>query len=229
MDFFDATKVQPQQGVGGHPPGRFPFTITNTYLKPNSAGTGAMLVVEFTSDAGRIENRYNIINPSAQAVDIAQKELSALCHAVNIYRITNPRDAQGNYDMQNAARELRGGRGIMEVVPQTNKDGTPNGYMEVKKVFDSQGNEPGKQGSAPQPQQAQPQQQQPAGNPPMTAQPNGGWSQGTNNAPAPQNNSGPAWGNNQPQQQAPNNGGWQGNAGGQPQQGNAGAPPWGNK
>ena len=61
QDFFDATKVPPSQGVGGHPPGRFPFQITNSYAKENSAKTGAMLVVELTSDVGRIENRYNIL------------------------------------------------------------------------------------------------------------------------------------------------------------------------
>lgn len=193
MDFFDASKVAPQQGVGGHPPGRFPFQITNTYLKENNAKTGAMLVVELTSDVGRIENRYNVINPSAQAVDIAQKELSALCHAVNIFRITNPRLQDGNYDMGNAARELRGGRGIMEVAPQTDKEGKPNGYMEVKKVFDSQGNEPGKQGSAPQPQQA-PQQQQPNAAP-MTQAPGGAWGGAQGPAPAQQQQPGnPAWG-----------------------------------
>lgn len=218
MDVFDATKVTPSQGVGGHPPGRFPFTITNTYAKENNSKTGAMLVVELTSDVGRIENRYNIWNQSAQAVDIAQKELSALCHAIGIFKITFPRDPQGNYDMANAARELRGGRGKMEVAPQVGKDGQPNGYMEVKKVFDINGNEPGKQGSAPQPQQPQ-------------WQP-GGWSAGPNQQPQPQANPNPpsqqnqqqGWGGApQQQQQPPQQGGWAPQGNGQSQQ----FPPWG--
>lgn len=228
MDTFDATKVQPQQGVGGHPPGRFPFTITNTYAKENNSKTGAMLVVELTSEVGRIENRYNIWNQSAQAVDIAQKELSALCHAVNIFRITFPRDAQGNYDMANAARELRNGRGIMEVVPQVDKDGKPNGYMEVKKVFDSAGNEPGKQGSAPQPQQAQQQAPQGQQQPPMQQQPGGGWGQSQQANPVPQA-AAPSWGTQPTQAQQPNlpaGGGWQPQGNANPPAAN---PPWGQK
>lgn len=233
MDSFDARTVQPSQGVGGHPPGRFPFTITNTYVKENNAKTGAMLVVELTSDVGRIENRYNIWNQSPQAVEIAQKELSALCHAVNIYKISFPRLPDNSYDLPNAARELRGGRGMMEVAPQTDKQGQPNGYMEVKKVFDSAGNEPGKSGSAPQPQQAQNNNwsvnQQPQPSQPMTQQPQGGWgnSQQPSN-PTPAANPAPQqWGNGgaapqaQPQQGQPQ--GW--SPGGAPAAGQT--PPWG--
>lgn len=239
MDTFDASKVTPQQGVGGHPPGRFPFTITNTSARENKDKTGAMLVVEMTSDVGRIENRYNIWNASAQAVEIAQKELSALCHAVGIFRVTFPRLPDNSYDMANAARELRGGRGIMEVAPQTDKQGQPNGYMEVKKVFDAAGNEPGKQGSAPQPQAAgwgnnnQPQAQpQPQANPNPQPQ---GWAPGPNGGPAQQQQQQPpaqqpqGWGqptNAAPQQPSPSQPGnaqqWQ-PGGGAP---NA-APPWG--
>lgn len=220
MDFFDATKVQPSQGGTAHPPGRFPFTITNTYAKENSAKDGAMLVVEFTSDTGRIENRYNIWNKSEKAVEIAQKELSALCHATSIFRITFPRDAQGNYDMANAARELRGGRGVMEIAPQVDKEGKPNGYVELKKVFDSAGNEPGKSGAAPQTQPAQP-QQQPQPN-------NGGWG-GAAPAPTQQAQQGqaqPAWGAAQPAQQAQPQqaAGWSPG----PAQGGQ-TPPWGSK
>src|SRR5207244_367033 len=82
-------------------------------------------------------------------------------------------------------------------------NGQPTQYMEVVKVFDSNGNEPGKA---------------PAQSAPMTQQPNGGWSnqqpqsQPQQAQPAPQQQAG--W-NNPPQQptqqpqQAPNPGGWQ--------------------
>lgn len=194
---FDARSVQPQQGMSGHPAGMFGFTITNTYLQENSAKTGAMLVVEFTSDAGRIENRYNVSNPNPQAVEIAQKELSALCHAVNIYQVPYPKNPDGTPNMQMGGHTLRGGRGRMEVAPQTDKQGKPNGYMEVKKVFDVNGNEPGKPGVQPQPQ-TQPQgvQQQ---SQPMQQNTNGGWSQGPSaqpqQQPTQQGNPGPAWSN----------------------------------
>lgn len=218
-DNFDARTVQPQQGVGGHPPGMFPFTITNTYLKDNQAKTGAMLVVELTSDVGKIENRYNVINPSPQAMEIAQKELSALCHAVGIFNVAFPKMPDGTPNYQMAGHTLRGGRGRMEVAPQTDREGKPNGYVEVKKVFDVNGNEPGKANmSQPQPQQQsnwgsqQPQQQQP-----QQQQANNGWAnQSPPQQPSQQPNSGWAQGPNmqQPQQQQPQNNG---------------APPWATK
>lgn len=204
---FDASTVQPQQGGGGHPPGMHDFQISNTEIKSNKDNTGGMLVVEFASPAGKIVNRYNLWNPSASAVEMANKELSALCHAVGIFRL----------DFSNEAAALRGGRGRMEVGPQSND----SKYMEIKRVFDSQGNEPGRPAVAgagqqqPNPGggwgQQQPQQQQQP-NPPMQQQPGGGWGAPNPPNPAPA----PA-------------GGWQqpANPGGGPAPGGApNAPPW---
>lgn len=236
LNDFDARSVQPQQGMTGHPPGIFEFQITNTYLKDNQKKDGAMLVVEMTSPVGRIENRYNIANPNAKAVEIAQKELSALCHAVGIFQVKYPKNPDGTPIYEQAGITLRGGRGKMEIVPQKDGTGKETGYMEVNKVFDLQGNEPGKGPSQPAGNwsggNAQPQQQ-----------PNGQW----NNNQPPQQNTQPA--QNQPQgntgwnaQQQPNNppqggngNGWQGQPNQQQpnqqpqQQGNQPNPPWANR
>ena len=188
-DSFDARSVQPSQGFDVHPPGMFDATISNTYAKPTASGTGGRFVVEYTTPAGRIENGYNIWNESPKAVEIAQKELSALCHATGIYKISFPKDQSGNPILDRAGFELRGGRLKIEVAPQTQKDGSPhpNGYMEVKKVYDASGNEPGKSSVASQPMQAAPQQTAPQA--PMQQQPNGGWAQqvsiGTAQGPNP--------------------------------------------
>lgn len=194
---FDARSVTPRQGGVSHPAGMFPFTITNTYLQENKEKTGAMLVIELTSDVGSIENRYQVANPSPDAVRIANEQLSALCYAVNIFQVAFPKDAAGLPVMEKAGFTLRGGKGRMEVIPQLDKAGQPNGYMKVNKVFDINGNEPGKGGVAPQPQtNAQPMQQNS----------NGGW-----NAAQPQQ---------QPATQQPANTGWA-----NPQQGQANAQP----
>lgn len=231
-DTFDARTVQPQQGVGAHPPGMFDFQITNTYLQVNKENTGAMLVVEFTTPAGRIENRYNIVhNTSPKAVEIAQKELSALCHAVNIHQVAYPKNPDGTPVMNMAGHTLRGGRGRVEIGPQLNKDGTPNpnGYMEVKKVFDSQGNEPGKgPQQAPQTQgwgnQQQPQPQNQGGG--WAGQPPQGQAQPAQQAqPQPNQAWQPGPTQQQPQQQpAPQQQGWQQGNQQQPPQG--GPAPW---
>ncbi len=216
---FDARSIQPQQGLDKHPCGMFDFNITNTFLAPSKDNQHLMLNVEFTSPAGRIVRNYIVDGSSAQAIEIAQKQLSALCHATNVYRLTYPKDASGNPIFTEAARELRGGRGRMEIGWQKGEEPSAEkpagGYVEIKKVYDVNGNEPGKSGSAPQPQQAT--QQQPANNGPAATQqpPQGGWGQ----QPAQQ----------QPHQQAnqaPANqgGGWSpGPAAGSQQQ----TPPWG--
>lgn len=206
---FDARSVQPQQAGDKHPVGMFDFQITNTFLKPSKDNQHLMLLVEFSSPAGRIERNYIVDGASAQAIEIANKQISALCHAVNIFRLTYPKHPDGSPIFDQAARELRGGRGRMEVAFQKGQEPSAEnqhgGYVEVRKVFDSAGNEPGKSSAAPQVQQAQqqPVQQQSApANPPAPA-----WG-----GAAPAANPAPAQG-----------GGWQPG----PAQGQGAAPPWG--
>lgn len=230
-DQFDASGIQPQQGMSAHPPGMFDFQITNTRIVSTKDNSGGMFVVEFTSPAGRIENRYNMWNNSPQAVEIARKELSALCHAVGMFKL----------DFNNDGAALRGCRGKMEVVPQLNREGQPNGYMEVKRVFDSNGIDPvdkARGGGASQGQPnnfgGQQQQQQPQQSTPMTQQPNGSW--GNQQAQQPQQQQQPqqgqgGWNNQQqPQQtQQPQNNQPQNNGGGWQPGGAAGGngnPPW---
>lgn len=196
LDGFDASNVKPQQGFDSHPPGMFDAQISHTYLKPTKDNNGLLFNVEFTTPAGKIEKRYNVYNNNAMAVEIAQKELSALCHAVGIFKVTNPKNPDGSPIFDQAGRELRGARCRIEVAPQTNKDGSPSGYMDVKKVYDAQGNEPGKQTGQPQPKQNQ------------DANPNvqSSWNNGAAPVPTQQpTQNGPQWGNTPNPQAAQNN------------------------
>lgn len=215
---FDATGIEPKQSVTAHPPGTFPFIVTNTYGQETPAAaevkTGCMLCVVFTSQQGSIINRYNIFNQNETAVKIAKEQLSALCHATGVFKLTIVDGNNQILPLDQWARELRNARGVMEIGPQKDK---PD-FMEVKKVYDAAGNEPGK-GPAPAPQ-PNPQQQ-------------GGWQAPGNGQTAPAaapNGSGGGWqqpGATQaaPQQQTPPaQGGWQpGPQGGAP---TGSAPPW---
>lgn len=190
LNDLDLSKIPPSQGGGAHPVGMFDFTLTNTYLKENKDKTGAYLAIEFTSPAGRIEKIYNVINPSPQAVEIANKELSALGHAINIFSVAFPKQADGTPVMNMAGHNMRGGKGRMEVAFQKGHEPTAEkpsgGYVEVRKVFDVNGNEPSK---APTQTAA-----------PMQAQPGGGWGNGAAAQQQPQQAAAqPAWGT--PQQQ----------------------------
>lgn len=236
---FDARQHQPQQALDKHPCGMFDFQISNTYLAPSKDNVYLMLMVTLQSPVGQITRNYIVdANPmsadAAKTIDIANKQLSALCHAVNIHRVTYPKHQDGSPIFDQAARELRGGRGRMEVAFQKGQEPTAEnpagGYVEVRKVFDSAGNEPGKSGAAAQ---VQPAQQPPQGQQqPMQQQPGGGWGGGATTQPQtqPTQNPGqPAWGgaapvnNNPPPAQG---GGWQpGPTANAP----AGNPPWGSK
>lgn len=132
---FDATGIPPEMGSGPvHPIGKFPFGVTGVDIVPNSEKakdpTGHQYVVELTTPSGKISARFNLWNNNAQSVDIAQKQLSALCHATGVYRL----------DMNNKGVEMMGARGQVEIRQQANN---PN-YTEIAKFFDVNGNEPGK-------------------------------------------------------------------------------------
>lgn len=203
---FDPTKIAPEQAPAPHPVGKFPARITDTEIKPDKSGTQWLLKVSFETPAGVTFNNYNLGNSNETAVRIAKGQLSALCHATGIF----------NARFGDHYAGIRGGMCMIEVSPQTGEEAIKKGYTQVTKVFDRNGNEPGKSAPAQtgnnasgfgqqQPAQQQPQQtQQPAQN-------NGGWQQ-------------------QPAQQQPENkpnDPWA-NQGGNAQQGTQNAP-WGQK
>jgi len=202
---FNASQFEPKQGGGGHPVGNgFSVTITNTAVKPTKDGSGGLFEVEFTTEGGSIVSRYNLFNQNAKAVEIANHEFSALCHAVGVM----------NVEFSNDGAVLRGTRGKLNVGYQKGNEPTPEkpegGYVEVKLIMDAAGNTPGKPalaaaapGQVYQPQQAaQAPQQAPAAS----------WSNGAAQ-PTPTPNAA---------QQAPQTAQWA------PGQAAAGqAPPWG--
>lgn len=162
MTVFDATQHEPQQSGGKHPPGnKFPFTITATEVKDTKANDGQKLFeITLTSPAGSIKNNYNLWNTSDQARKISVGQLSALCHATGIFKVNFKDPISVGAD----GRELIGGKGLMDVGFQSGHEPSAEkpegGYVEIKKVYDVNGNEPGK-GPTPQPQgnaaQVQPQ------------------------------------------------------------------------
>jgi len=89
---FDASGIEPTTDFEVIPAGHYTAEITNSEMRPNSKQTGEFLWLEFTvldgSFAGRkLWAQLNLVNPSQQAVEIAQRELSAICHAVGKLRV----------------------------------------------------------------------------------------------------------------------------------------------
>lgn len=174
---FDATTIDPTQGAGQMPIGKHPVAITGSEVKATQAQNGGMLVLDLSIIDGPNKGqtgayRLNLYNANQKAVEIAQKQLSAICHVTGVFKVSD-------------SSQLHNIPFIVEVGYQKGEEPGPNnpeakGYTEVKRVYDINGNEPGKKASNPAPQPAaQAPTAAPAaapawnstGNPPAQAQP----------------------------------------------------------
>ena len=150
---FDATQYDPSQTMSVCLPLEdYYFEITSAAVeavkdKPNEGKLAVSLRIESGPYKGTVQKDYfNIYNANPQAVQIAYKELSALCHVVGKLRLADE-------------RELIGGRGRATIGPQANNDK----YSEVKQYKFVDGSLPGAAGQQQQQQQQQqPQQPTPA-------------------------------------------------------------------
>jgi len=135
---FNATAYDPTfAGGGGLPAGKHPVTVTNGKLTPTKNNDGGMMILTLTAYDGpnkgaSMDLRLNLHNKSAVAVEIANRQLAAVCACVGV-----PGFQQ--------TEELYNKPFIVEVAPQ--KDNPQ--YTEIVNVYDVNGNEPGKAGSGP--------------------------------------------------------------------------------
>lgn len=88
---FDASQVPPAEAFEALPAGTYKAVITKTEMKDNRAKNGVFLEVELQIVDGehanrKVWDRINLLNPSATAVEIGKRTLSAICHAVHVMR-----------------------------------------------------------------------------------------------------------------------------------------------
>ena len=84
---FDANQVEPSAGRDPIPAGKYVAAITASEMKPTKNGTGAYLELEYQVLDGehkgrKLWSRHTLQHPSAQTVQIARGELSAICRAI---------------------------------------------------------------------------------------------------------------------------------------------------
>lgn len=84
---FDPNAVPPAQDFAPLPTGEYPVIITDSEMKPTKRGDGQYLeltfqVIDGPSKGRLVWARLNLENPSPKAVEIAQRDLSAICAAV---------------------------------------------------------------------------------------------------------------------------------------------------
>lgn len=94
---FDATQVELQKAYEAIPAGWYKAIITGSEEKPTKAQTGSYLELKIQlidgEHTGRvIFDRLNLSNPNQTAVDIANRTLSAICHATGVLRPQTSRD-----------------------------------------------------------------------------------------------------------------------------------------
>ena len=91
--FFDATTIDPMGSMSFEPlpDGDYEVMIVASQMKPTKAGTGAYLELKCQVVSGDYSGRFlwsrlNLKNPNSTAVEIAKRELSAICHAVGVLK-----------------------------------------------------------------------------------------------------------------------------------------------
>lgn len=203
---FDANAIQPDTSFEPIPAGWYNAVIDESEMKPTRDGSGAYLALRFNiidgQYAGRkVFTRLNLRNQNPVAQDIAQKQLSTICHAVNVLnvqdssqlhalpmqiRVKVTNDPTGQYDPSN---EISGYKAV----------GTGNGQGVAAPLATPAAPVAPVAPAAPAAPQAQPAGtwQPPANAPQQWAQPVAP-AQPTQPAPAA-----PQWANNEPTQPAP--------------------------
>ncbi len=93
---FDAEAVEPDAGRSNEPvpPGVYEAEVTNAEVKDAKSGNGSFLALEVTilgpTHARRkVWQNITLTNANAQAEQIGQAQLSALCRAVGIRNLTD--------------------------------------------------------------------------------------------------------------------------------------------
>jgi hypothetical protein len=89
---FDASQVAPQQSSGPLPAGVYLAHIVESDVQPLKSGNGEGLKLTFAIIDGQHKGRkvyenLNIRHTSEDTQRIAQSQLSALCHAVNVIKL----------------------------------------------------------------------------------------------------------------------------------------------
>ena len=91
---FDANNVAPSAPMEVVPPGKYLVHIINSELRSTNNGNGQMLWLELDildeeHKNRKLWDRLNLENPNAQTVEIAQRTLSAICHATGQLQVTD--------------------------------------------------------------------------------------------------------------------------------------------
>jgi hypothetical protein len=116
--FFDATQIPPTTVYEPLPAGDYEVIITESQMKPTKNGMGEYLELKMEIQSGPFQgrnlwDRLNLKNPNPKTVEIAQRTLSQLCHAVNVLQPRHPSDLHNRPMVVKVAAKMDEMRGEM--------------------------------------------------------------------------------------------------------------------
>ena len=91
---FDANTVTPSSAYEPLPQGDYDVMIVDSSMESNKAQTGQFLKLQLQVISGPRQNatlfvRLNLVNTNPKAVEIAYRDLSAICHAIGVLQVTD--------------------------------------------------------------------------------------------------------------------------------------------
>jgi hypothetical protein len=95
LNGYNADEYDPLDGFEVLPAGEYLAMATDSQMRSTKAGTGSYLeivweVIDGDHRGRKLWSRLNLDNPHANAVELANRELSSICRAVGVMR---PRDS----------------------------------------------------------------------------------------------------------------------------------------
>lgn len=131
---FDATQYNPEQGIGHLPIGRHLVIIEADEIKKAKESQGGYLQLNLKCVQGDAQGqghayRLNLYNNNPQTVDIAHRQLSAVCYAVGVLGINGDTSVIHNLPFQ------------VDVVAGRSDEAKEKGWTEVAKVYTANGEE----------------------------------------------------------------------------------------
>ena len=143
---FDASQVEPSAPRGEViPAGEYVVQIVKSDMAPTKNGAGQKLDLELEVLEGPHAKRHlwdllNLVNPSQQAQEIAQRTLSSICHAVGVLNVSDSeqlhwrpmiavvkvRPADANYPAKNEIGGYKPAPGARATAPSTPRPAAPS-------------------------------------------------------------------------------------------------------
>lgn len=94
---FDATGIEPTTGYDVLPAGKYRAQIVESEMRVTRNGMGQFLwlmleIVEGQYQGRKLFDQLNLVNSNPQTVEIAQRTLSAICHATGKLQVNDSTD-----------------------------------------------------------------------------------------------------------------------------------------